>query len=63
MREKSGVSKGSALVFANGLEAGRVAEALAERLCVAAAVGAAETTANAAVARRIVRIISLPEVE
>ena len=61
MREKSGVSNGSVLGFANGLDAGSVAEALVDALRGAAFAGAAETTASAAVAKRILRIMFLPQ--
>jgi hypothetical protein len=60
--EKSGVWNGSALGFANGLDAGSVAEAVAaDALRGAASAGALVTKVSAAVARNIVRIMSLPE--
>jgi hypothetical protein len=60
--EKSGVSNGSVLGFANGLDAGSGAVAVAlEALRVAADAGAVETTVSAAVAKRMLRIITLPE--
>src|SRR3954466_9222444 len=61
MREKSGVWNGSVLGFANGLEAGKVADDIVEALRVAAAAGAVLTMPNAAVARRRLRIMTLPE--
>jgi hypothetical protein len=55
--EKSGVPNGSVLGCANGLDAGKVAEAVADAVRGAAITGPAETTANAAVARRMLRIM------
>ena len=60
MRAKSGVWKGSVLGWANGLDAGSVAEAAALALRGAAAETEGVTTASAAVARRMLRIICFP---
>jgi hypothetical protein len=60
--EKSGVSSGRVLGLANGLEAGREAEAVVVALRFAAAsAGAVVTTASAVAPRRMVRIIVYPE--
>jgi hypothetical protein len=61
MREKSGVSNGSVLGFAKGLDAGSVADALVAALRGAGAAAAVLATATAAVARRSFEIISLPK--
>ena len=63
MREKSGVSNGSVLGLAKGLDAGSVAVAVVEVLALraAASAGAVVTTARAAVASRSWRIMSLLE--
>jgi hypothetical protein len=58
--EKSGVSNGSLLGFANGLDAGSVVDSAALRGAAAVAVDVA--TAIAAVASKRLRIMVLPNV-
>jgi hypothetical protein len=49
------------LGLANGLDDGSAADAAVDALRVAALAGAVETMASAVVAKRMLRIISLPE--